>query len=138
MGLAGALGMHQARPCYWSQTITLKDFSSKSKKAGRKWAKFYLKCYPDIRVKKASNLSIARAMAANEPNVHKWFDEYEHVLKDLGINSPKQIWSGEETGVQNVPKKQLVVGATGTPANQTVSGKQERHLQYFPLSMVLV
>ena len=45
-------------------------------------------------------------MAANEPNVHKWFDEYEQVLKDLGINSPGQIWSGDETGVQNVPKEQ--------------------------------
>ena len=55
-------------------------------------------------------------MATNEPNVHKWFDEYEQVLKDLGINSPEQIWSGDETGVQNVPKEQLVVGATGTPA----------------------
>ena len=102
----------------------IKGFSSKSKKAGRKWAKFYLKCYPKIRVKKASNLPIARVMAANEPNVHKWFDEYEQVLKDLGINSPEQIWSGDETGVQNVPKEQLVVGATGTPANQTVSDEQ--------------
>ena len=63
-------------------------------------------------------------MAANEPNVRKWFDEYQEVLKDLGINSPEQIWSGDETGVQNVPKEQLVVGATGTPASQTVSGEQ--------------
>ena len=63
-------------------------------------------------------------MAANEPNVHKWFVEYEEVLRDLGINSPEQIWSGDETGVQNVPKEQLVVGATGTPASQTVSGEQ--------------
>ena len=102
----------------------IKGFSTKTKKAGRKWAKFYLKRYPEIRVKKARNLSIARAMAANELNVKKWFAEYEQVLKDLGINSPEQIWSGNETGVQNVPKDQLVVGATGTPASQTVSGEQ--------------
>ena len=63
-------------------------------------------------------------MAANEPNVHKWFTEYEGVLKDLGINSPEQIWSGDESGVQNVPKEELVIGATGTPAHQTVSGEQ--------------
>ena len=54
----------------------------------------------------------------------KWFTGYEGVLKDLGINSPEQIWSGDESGVQNVPKEQLVVGATGTPAHQTVSGEQ--------------
>ena len=63
-------------------------------------------------------------MATNEPNVHKWFQEYEGALKDLGINSPEQIWSGDESGVQNVPKVELVIGATGTPANQTVSGEQ--------------
>ena len=73
---------------------------------------------------KKGNLSIARAMAANEPNVHKWFQEYEGVLKDLGINSPEQIWSGDESGVQNVPEVELVIGATGTPAHQTVSGEQ--------------
>ena len=60
----------------------------------------------------AKNLSIARAMAANELNVHKWFDEYQEILKDLGINSPEQIWSGDETGVQNVPKEQSVLGTT--------------------------
>ena len=55
-------------------------------------------------------------MAANEPNVHKWFDKYQEVLKDLGINSPEQIWSGDETGVQNVPKEQSVLGTTWTLA----------------------
>ena len=82
-----------------------------------------MKHYPEIRVKIAKKLSIARAMAANELNVCKWFDEYQEVLKDLGINSPEQIWSGDETGVQNVPKEQLVMGTTGTPASQTVSGE---------------
>ena len=53
-------------------------------------------------------------MAANELNVHKWLDEYQEVLKDLGINSPEQIWSGDETGVQNVPKEQSVLGTTWT------------------------
>ena len=80
--------------------------------------------YPEIRIKKASNLSITRAMVANELNVCKWFTECKGVLKDLGIISPEQIWSADETDVQNVPKEQLVIGATGTPAHQTVSGKQ--------------
>ena len=55
-------------------------------------------------------------MAANEPNVCKWFDEYQEVCKDLGINSPEQIWSSDETGVQNVPKEQSVLGTTWTLA----------------------
>ena len=60
--------------------------------------------------KKASNLFIARAMVANEPNVHKWFAEYEQVLKDLRIIHQSKYGLGDEIGVQNVPKEQLVVG----------------------------
>ena len=48
-------------------------------------------------------------MAASKPNVRKWFAEYEQVLHDLCINSPEQIWSGDETGVQNMPKEEVVV-----------------------------
>ena len=46
------------------------------------------------------------------------------MLDDLNITSPDQIWSGDETGVQNVPKEQLVVGEEGTPSVTQVSGEQ--------------
>ena len=63
-------------------------------------------------------------MAANEPNVRKWFAEYEQVLRDLYINSPEQIWSGNETGVQNVPKEEIVVCIKGKLSYQTVAADQ--------------
>ena len=63
-------------------------------------------------------------MAANEPNVRKWFVEYEKVLADLGINSPEQIWSGDEMGIQNVPKEEVVVCVKGKKVSQTVAKDQ--------------
>ena len=63
-------------------------------------------------------------MVANEPNVRKWFAEYEQVLHDLRINSPEQIWSGDETGVQNVPKEEIVLCIKGKPSYQTVAADQ--------------
>ena len=63
-------------------------------------------------------------MAANEPNVRKWFLEYKKVLNDLNINSPEQIWSGDETGVQNVPKEEVVLCVKGKKAYQTVAAEQ--------------
>ena len=63
-------------------------------------------------------------MAANEPNVRKWFLEYKKVLNDLNINSPEQIWSGDETGVQNVPKDEVVLCVKGKKAYQTVAAEQ--------------
>ena len=74
----------------------------------RTWAQGFLKCFPHLTCRKAVNLSVARAMAANEPNVRTFFAEYEKVLADLGINSPEQIWSGDEMGIQNVPKEDVV------------------------------
>ena len=63
-------------------------------------------------------------MAANEPNVREWFLEYKKVLNDLNINSPEQIWSGNETGVQNVPKEEVVLCVKGKKAYQTVAAEQ--------------
>ena len=63
-------------------------------------------------------------MAANEPNVRKWFLEYKKVLNDLNINSPEQIWSGDETGVQNVLKEEVVLCVKGKKAYQTVAAEQ--------------
>ena len=45
-------------------------------------------------------------MAANEPYVHKWFVEYEKVLHDFKITSLVQIWSADETGIQNILKEE--------------------------------
>ena len=43
-----------------------------------------------MRVCKASNLSKAWAMAANEQNIKKWFKEYAEVLQN-------SIWSPQRT-----------------------------------------
>ena len=59
-----------------------------------------------------------------EPNVRKWFAEYKQVLHDLHINSLEQIWSGDETGVQNMPKEEIVVCVKGKPSYQTVAADQ--------------
>ena len=78
-------------------------------------------------------------MCANEINVKNWFKEYEKVLADLNITSPEQIWSGDETGVQNVPKEEFVLAQKYISASQIVSGEQGGNF-YNPglLSMVLV
>ena len=99
-------------------------FSQETEKAGRTWARYFLIRFLQLRCRKATKLSVTRAMAANEPNVQKWFVEYKQVLNDLGINSPERIWSGDETGVQNIPKEEKVVVVKRKPAYQTVGADQ--------------
>ena len=98
--------------------------NNKDQIAGRTWAKFFLRHYPHIRVCRAVNLSLARAMAANEANIKKWFTEYAEVLQKLKIKSPEQIWSGDETGVQTVPKEEKYLGEMNEPLYSTVSADQ--------------
>ena len=78
--------------------------------ASHSWAKGFLGRYPHIKVHQATNLSVARFMAANEPNIRNWFKEYQHVIKTCGIVSPEQIWSGDETGYRTYPKKKISWG----------------------------
>ena len=63
-------------------------------------------------------------MCANEINVKNWFRDHEKVVADLNITSPGQIWSGDKTGVQNVPKEEFVPAQKWISANQIVSGEQ--------------
>ena len=42
----------------------------------------------------------------------------------LKIESPEQIWSGDETGVQTVPKEEKYLGEVNEPLYSTVSADQ--------------
>ena len=49
-------------------------------------------------------------MGANPTVISRWFDLLKKIQTEVGIVSPAQIWSGNETGVQNVPKEIKVLG----------------------------
>ena len=56
--------------------------------------------------------------------IKKFFDQYQSELQHLKIDDPKQIWNVDESGCQDVPKEELVVGETGIPAS-TIVGKEQ-------------
>ena len=80
--------------------------------------------HPTITLKKARNLSIAHAMGANPTVISQWFDLLKKIQMEDGIVSPAQIWSGDETGVQNVPKEIKVLGIKNIRTFQQVSLEQ--------------
>jgi len=105
----------------------LKGFSQKKLSAGYYWFEGFLNRHPDVNVKKAENLSVARAMGMNRPQVYSWFDSYEGLLSRLGIQfMPRNIWNLDETGVQNIHKADSVVAPVGHPSyNVTAVEKGE-------------
>ena len=70
------------------------------------------------------NWSVNRAMCANPAIINKFFDQYEALLKELKIDSPRQIWKFDESGCPDAPKERDVVGETGIPTSQVVSKEQ--------------
>ena len=98
--------------------------------AGRKWLKGFLKRHPEITLKTAKNLSITRAMGANETVISNWFKLLKEIKDKFDILSPCQIWSGDETGVQNVPKEVKVLGCKNIRTFQQVSGERGRRQRF--------
>ena len=92
--------------------------------AGRKWLSGFLKHHPDISLKKARNLSIARAMGANPTAISQWYSLLKEVMDKVDITSPEQIWSGNETCVQNMLKEIKVLGYRKIRTFQQVSSEQ--------------
>ena len=84
----------------------------------------FLSQHPQITLKKARNLSITRAMGANPTVIGSWFTLLDKIKKTAGITSPDQIWSGDEMGVQNVPKEVKVLGLKNIRCFQQVSAEQ--------------
>ena len=99
-------------------------FSDESQTAGTRRLSGFLKCNPGFRVKKAQNSSIACAMGVNPMVIGNWFKLLAEVKQKCQITSPSQIWSGDKTGVQNIPKEVKVVGAKNMRTFQQVASEQ--------------
>ena len=92
--------------------------------AGQKWLKGFLKCHLKITLKTVKNLSIAYAMWANEMVISNWFNLLQDIKNKFAILSPCQIWSGDETGIQNVLKEVKVLDCKNVRTFQQLSGEQ--------------
>ena len=63
-------------------------------------------------------------MGANPTVIGSWFTLLDKIKKTAGTTSPDQIWSGDEMGVQNVPKEVKVLGLKNICYFQQVSAEQ--------------
>ena len=72
-----------------------------------------------------SSQSVHRASNGGKPHSDwKLVPTLEKIQDTAGIISPDQIWSGDETGVQNVPKEVKVLGVKHIRTFQQVSSEQ--------------
>ena len=109
----------------YAEENDIKGFSPQTRMAGEKWLKHFMQRHKAVRSKKAQNLSINRAMGANLTMIRNFYQQYEDMMKELNIVSPKQIWNCDETGIQDIPNQVCkVIGETGYKANTIVPSEQ--------------
>ena len=63
-------------------------------------------------------------MGANSTVIGSWFMLFEKIRNTAGITSRDQIWSGDKTGIQNVPKEVKVLWLKNICTFQQVSAEQ--------------
>ena len=99
-------------------------FCDESQTAGKKWLSGFVKCNPGICGRKAQNLSVAHAMGVNPMVIGNLFKLLAEVKQKCQITSSSQIWSWDETGIQNIPKEVKVVGPKNIRIFQQVASEQ--------------
>jgi hypothetical protein len=97
----------------FAEEHNLPGFSKDTEIAGRSWFQHFLDRHKSIEVKKSSELSVFRATCANPTTMDNWFNLYKGILETNKITDPRRIWNLDESGLQDVPTSQKVVGPVG-------------------------
>ena len=102
-----------------------KGFSPTKKTAGWTWLHGFLKRKPNLYRKNSQNISAAQAIGANPVQIEKFFELLVQWVRKWKIEFlPNNIWNIDESGLQDVPKSQKVIGVKGEHAFQTVSSEK--------------
>ena len=102
---------------------SIRGFSNLTQSAGWKWLKGFLRRHRQLHPKKSKNISVNWAMCANPSTVASFFDQYKKVCDQYNIELPLYIWNCDESGVQDVPKEEVVVGEKANSQVPTECGE---------------
>lgn len=103
-------------------------FNRQFGKAGYDWLHLFLARHPDLSVRKAEGVSLARAQGMRRKEVGDYFKLLEKVLEENQLfDKPGHIFNMDETGLQLNNKPGYVVACKGSKnvANITASEKGE-------------
>ena len=108
----------------WAEANDIPVGDSDQEVLSCKWFQGFMTRHPELKMANAKEISIYRAMAPTERNIEVFFNSFEDLVREHNITSPDQIWNIDETGLQDQPKGQKVVIASGQPHLQIVPGEK--------------
>ncbi|XP_056641505.1 uncharacterized protein LOC130448245 [Diorhabda sublineata] len=90
-------------------------FNRDSKLAGYDWLHMFLQRHPDLSVRKAEGVSLARCNGMNKEKVSAYFNLLETTLMEAGlVNKPGHIFNMDVTGLQLNNKPGYVIAQKGS------------------------
>lgn len=94
--------------------------------AGQHWLKSFLERHPELSIRQAEGLSIARAQGLNRDEVNKMFELLLKVLteNDL-IDKPDRIYNTDETGVQMNNNPGKVIATKGAKVVNSITSSEK-------------
>ncbi|XP_057653938.1 uncharacterized protein LOC130892510 [Diorhabda carinulata] len=92
-----------------------RPFNRDSKLAGYDWLHMFLQRHPDLSVRKAEGVSLARCNGMNKEKVSAYFNLLETTLMEAGlVNKAGHIFNMDETGLQLNNKPGYVIAQKGS------------------------
>ncbi|XP_043476436.1 MFS-type transporter clz9-like [Leptopilina heterotoma] len=105
-----------------------KETPFKDNRPGRSWFDHFMKRYPNVTVRKAQNLTAARA-AVTEEDLREWFEEIRLYLEENALLNlpPSNIFNCDETSMELCPATTRVFAEKGSKTVYNIidgSGKE--------------
>lgn len=90
--------------------------------AGKKWLISFLKRQPDIVVRKAENISTARATGMSREVVQRYFNQLDNILTENSLfDKPANVFNCDETGLQLNTRAGQVLAQKGSKCVASIS-----------------
>lgn len=115
-------GFAPTRRCVRSMAFHLAEqlkikhkFNKQKEMAGEDWLILFLRRHPDLSVRKAEGVSLARCQGMSRTEVSSYFTLLEATMNEAGlINKPGNIFNMDETGLQLNNKPGYVIAKKGS------------------------
>ena len=79
-------------------------------KPGRKWWRLFKRRHPELSLRKAEHLQLARARCCTPEALQAWFIEFQQFLSIHGLDGkPERIWNTDESGFPLFPNSGKVI-----------------------------
>lgn len=111
----------------FAEKLKLKHkFDNEKQSAGNAWFKSFIERNPELSIRQAEGLSVARAKGLSREEVTNFYELLTKVMTDNGLlNKPERIYNMDESGVQLNNKPGKVVAKKGAKVVHSVTSAEK-------------